>query len=183
MRVRRRCSWTSGWLPTLQPHSQSYQTRYMPPSQACLYIHWVCAGNLNVWLCFLYIVLTSWQRRLTADLPPFIPSLPSSCSGFSSTGSSSKSRSNRSSWWRGVRIGRWWSQTKRWVRLGFEIWKRPRPSPLEGKRGKDAEWRGWAVKLRSFSFCFLLSSAGLTGMKNLGNSCYMNAALQALSNW
>lgn len=24
---------------------------------------------------------------------------------------------------------------------------------------------------------------GLTGMKNIGNSCYMNAALQALSNW
>lgn len=27
--------------------------------------------------------------------------------------------------------------------------------------------------------CFV----GLTGMKNIGNSCYMNAALQALSNW
>lgn len=24
---------------------------------------------------------------------------------------------------------------------------------------------------------------GLTGMKNIGNSCYLNAALQALSNW
>uniref|UniRef100_A0A3Q3KQH4 Ubiquitin carboxyl-terminal hydrolase n=1 Tax=Monopterus albus TaxID=43700 RepID=A0A3Q3KQH4_MONAL len=29
---------------------------------------------------------------------------------------------------------------------------------------------------------FLLLFAGLTGMKNIGNSCYMNAALQALSN-
>lgn len=30
---------------------------------------------------------------------------------------------------------------------------------------------------------FLLLFKGLTGMKNIGNSCYMNAALQALSNW
>lgn len=28
-----------------------------------------------------------------------------------------------------------------------------------------------------------LKPRGLTGMKNIGNSCYMNAALQALSNW
>uniref|UniRef100_A0A8D3DPB0 Ubiquitin carboxyl-terminal hydrolase n=1 Tax=Scophthalmus maximus TaxID=52904 RepID=A0A8D3DPB0_SCOMX len=31
-------------------------------------------------------------------------------------------------------------------------------------------------------FWFLLLFVGLTGMKNIGNSCYMNAALQALSN-
>uniref|UniRef100_A0A8C4NX47 Ubiquitin carboxyl-terminal hydrolase n=1 Tax=Dicentrarchus labrax TaxID=13489 RepID=A0A8C4NX47_DICLA len=31
-------------------------------------------------------------------------------------------------------------------------------------------------------FLFLLLFEGLTGMKNIGNSCYMNAALQALSN-
>uniref|UniRef100_H2LG29 Ubiquitin carboxyl-terminal hydrolase n=1 Tax=Oryzias latipes TaxID=8090 RepID=H2LG29_ORYLA len=37
-------------------------------------------------------------------------------------------------------------------------------------------------KAAEVSSLFLLLTAGLTGMKNIGNSCYMNAALQALSN-
>lgn len=46
------------------------------------------------------------------------------------------------------------------------------------------------LKLRAttdFYYIFMrvvfLLLIGLTGMKNIGNSCYMNAALQALSNW
>uniref|UniRef100_A0AAQ5WYI5 Ubiquitin carboxyl-terminal hydrolase n=1 Tax=Amphiprion ocellaris TaxID=80972 RepID=A0AAQ5WYI5_AMPOC len=39
-----------------------------------------------------------------------------------------------------------------------------------------------AVPIAIFMGVVLLLFAGLTGMKNIGNSCYMNAALQALSN-
>uniref|UniRef100_A0A672HYP4 Ubiquitin carboxyl-terminal hydrolase n=1 Tax=Salarias fasciatus TaxID=181472 RepID=A0A672HYP4_SALFA len=35
---------------------------------------------------------------------------------------------------------------------------------------------------KELELLFLLFPVGLTGMKNIGNSCYMNAALQALSN-
>uniref|UniRef100_A0A8C7HKG5 Ubiquitin carboxyl-terminal hydrolase n=1 Tax=Oncorhynchus kisutch TaxID=8019 RepID=A0A8C7HKG5_ONCKI len=38
------------------------------------------------------------------------------------------------------------------------------------------------LKWKKFGTTKTLPRAGLTGMKNIGNSCYMNAALQALSN-
>uniref|UniRef100_A0A671QWH0 Ubiquitin carboxyl-terminal hydrolase n=1 Tax=Sinocyclocheilus anshuiensis TaxID=1608454 RepID=A0A671QWH0_9TELE len=40
----------------------------------------------------------------------------------------------------------------------------------------------WHFSLYSLFCLILYTFSGLTGMKNIGNSCYMNAALQALSN-
>uniref|UniRef100_A0A671QWD1 Ubiquitin carboxyl-terminal hydrolase n=1 Tax=Sinocyclocheilus anshuiensis TaxID=1608454 RepID=A0A671QWD1_9TELE len=52
--------------------------------------------------------------------------------------------------------------------------------PHEQVKSSDCEC--WHFSLYSLFCLILYTFSGLTGMKNIGNSCYMNAALQALSN-